>query len=257
MKLVFETESEMTVKSSRKSALVALKRGFALLNLMANNSEGCSFSQMRQVSSGLSPASLSRLLKVMLEDGLIRKERNGLYYMGESFVGLSRSALATSEQTYKGLVTEISKATGQSSVIYEWSGHHIELRAGSCAAGGYVYEKAGARAELTSNAFGLVVLAYMDEERAGQILINQEGLGEKELKLWQQHRREIRRKGLLVLEEQEGSWAVHIAGPIFKGKDEKLWGAIGITTTNPNWGLAGYELLEKLVRNYANKAAEI
>ncbi|MCX7935912.1 MAG: helix-turn-helix domain-containing protein, partial [Planctomycetota bacterium] len=147
--------------------LAALRRGFAILGRLAQARRGCAFSELRQAAGGVSAASLSRLLKVMRDEGLVaRDDKTGIYTLGQNFLALARTAIGNRSpaEIVSPILERLAQETGESAAWFELNGDQPFLAAKSEVADGFHYIAVGQRMpRVLPHGFGMVIAAWAGE----------------------------------------------------------------------------------------------
>ncbi len=103
------------------SGMPGLRRGFQLMEWLADSPDGLSFMEIAKKFDNLAPATLSRLLKALLEEELISQNGTQKYVCGTRFVTLARRALGVESRAeiVKPVLRELAEDTGESAAYFE------------------------------------------------------------------------------------------------------------------------------------------
>jgi DNA-binding IclR family transcriptional regulator len=199
--------------------------------MLASCRAGCTFSQLRTVEARLTAASLSRLLKVMREEEVIRKDENsGRYYLGEAMVRLAREITCAMpvDELLQPVVHALATETQESAAWFEADGEGAVLMAKDEVPESFHYIAVHQRiGTVLSHAIGQVLLAWSTPTRRAELLQANGPLPEA-LTAYERRLEAIRHGQLLVHDLPEGG-TVRFAAPVFWGADGDLAGVLAIT----------------------------
>jgi DNA-binding IclR family transcriptional regulator len=214
----------------------ALSKGISILRAISSEHPAPRFARLRQKTS-LPKATLSRILKTLAAEGLVRFEsRDSSYHLGLSFLRLAFQVLEeldirdiahaellklrdqTSEAVHLGILDGLE-------VVY------IDMVESKQAVG--PIGRLGSSSSLHGAASGKVIVAYLKPGELAEML--------PQMKLtrftvntitsqkrFKSHLEEIRRQGYAVNEEEEVTGVNGVAAPIF-GHSREVVASIGIT----------------------------
>lgn len=242
--------------------LAALRRGVAVLRaLAARRSAGCTFTQLRGVEEHLTSASLSRLLKVMQAECLVRKaEGNGLYFLADEFVQFARdvAGVLPPAERLAPVLRALAAETGESIAFFEPQGESAVIAAKVEMPDRFHYRGLGeAIGPLAGHGAGAVLLAWGPPELTAAVLAAERlPLPAAQYRAWLKRLR----GGQLVLgrdlmDPGRGAW--RIAAPVFSGPGAVLAGALVLSTHLPPADAAAEARLADLVRAAAARASTL
>jgi len=213
--------------------MIGLRRGIAVLNVLAQRADGGSFTELQRACSNLAPPTLSRLLKALASERLIEKRAaDGRYVAGPELFTLARTVLglASARDLVQPSLDRLADLTGQSSAYFERAADAMVLVAKREHAQSWNYlPVGGTHPKITRNGFGQVLLAQMPAPKLATLLDKtQEPLPTARAAFLKRLAR-IRKQGLFVERGEAARALVRIVAPVFAGPQGPFAGAIGIT----------------------------
>lgn len=149
--------------------MTTLRRAFDVFRLLTGRPDGVAFNQLRRDLDDVAPATLSRLLQTLSEDGLLKREETGAYHLGPAFLDLARRSLGLRSrlEMIQEEVARLATRTRESAVFFELNGpDQMVLAAKSECPDSYSYmEIGGTFGPLDRDPFGLVCLDPVDAEK--------------------------------------------------------------------------------------------
>ena len=185
-------------------ALLGLRRGLKLLELLAAAEEGLTFNQIKNAFDDLVPSTVSRLLKVLIDEGMIRNDHNSKCYLlaerSQKMADLicGKISLAEKMQPY---LDDLSKKTGFSAAFFQYEDGKAILQAKSEQAEAFHYSGIGSFPTNQQHAMKLVCFAY--EQTTSTEEMDQEKL------------KEIREMPVFINEHDDSPGLIRIAAPVF------------------------------------------
>lgn len=161
----------MKEKELHKS--LTIHRAFDVLNLLAANRKGLSFTVLKMTMNNMPSPTLSRLLKYLLADEIVVKTARGDYMIGTAFLDLARKTLngCTIGEIIQPFVIELAEMTGQSAAYSELTDSSFVLRSKYEQPGSFHYIDLNEPSPyIYENGFGMVCLAYQDIETIERML---------------------------------------------------------------------------------------
>lgn len=241
-----------------KKKLVGLRRGFEVLRVMADRGGEGSFNELKAACNELPSPTLSRLLKVLVEEGLLEKPANGgPYRLGGATITLAQSVVGAipKEKKLQPVLDALAARTGHSAAYLEMSGNHGIFVAKSLMPDAFSYRTVGDPiTRINRNAFTQICLAYMDEKKAVRLL---DGLTEPSAiprKQFLQRLKRIRREGTFLAFQEDSRLLARVVGAVMADSGAFL-GAIGVTFHTAKVGKKEEAGLRVQVTNAAHEAA--
>jgi DNA-binding IclR family transcriptional regulator len=217
---------------STGSQLPAVRRSAAILRILATRPGGCSFSELLTCGGRLSPASLSRLLKVLADEGLVAKDSmSGAYVVGAELLRLAcgvRDAVSPRD-VVQPVLDALAADTRQSAAFYEPETTGAVLTAKAEIEEGFHYIRVFQRMpELPRHGFGQVLLAFTPAA------VRRRWAGARWPTAAAAYARRLTavRRGLVVLPDwapSGGRGLIRLAAPVFRGGGGALCGVLGVT----------------------------
>lgn len=231
----------------------SIKRVFSVLRKCAGQSDGVGFTDLRKDCGDLEAAQLSRVLKPLQDEKLIRKDLvTGRYHIGDGFLELARSALTGQdrESILRPIVNRLAESTLESAAYYEWDGNWIELRYKSEQPNSFHYINEGSRNHFPEHTFFRVIQAYLPDDKLAGILAmdkEQDFPGKTVFN-------EVRKNKFLARSEKLKGVISRVASPVFA--DGKIIGAIGVTLLQSKLTPETIHLLGEKVKMAAETATK-
>ncbi|OHD64519.1 MAG: hypothetical protein A2096_07360 [Spirochaetes bacterium GWF1_41_5] len=231
---------------SEKKTMNTVYRACELMRILAFMPEGLAFNRLQKLMSNIPSPTLARLLKALLDIQWVKKNQEGRYLTGDSFLYLSAIASETvhDENLIKSSVTELALLSEESSMFASFfedsfvftekhempnSFHYIDIN---------VKNNAHIR-----HGCGKVCLAYQHSNVIKKIIAKYKNeLPAPEHKILAELK-EIRDNSFFISKE---SLAVRFIAPVFSGTKNTFRGAIGIS-------LVARSLSEKEIQKYREK----
>lgn len=97
-------------------------RIFQVIEILAKAPNGVSFNEIRRLAGDLAPATLSRLLRNLVDDGMIEKKvENGPYFIGSTFQHLARLSLGLVSRAdiVRPILKKLATFTTESAAFFE------------------------------------------------------------------------------------------------------------------------------------------
>jgi DNA-binding IclR family transcriptional regulator len=220
----------MKEKEFHKS--LTIHRAFDVLNLLAANRKGLSFTVLKTTMDNMPSPTLSRLLKYLMADELVVKTTKGDYAIGTAFLELARKTLNgyTLGEIIHPFVVELAETTGQSAAYAELTENAFVLRSKYEQPGSFHYIALNEQSPyIYENGFGMVCLAYQDTETIERMLdgVIPDYTQEQRHELYEELAR-IKEDGCHVFRYDE-LLLKRIIAPVFFSDTKTFAGAIGVT----------------------------
>jgi DNA-binding IclR family transcriptional regulator len=212
------------------SGLRALRRGIQLLQVASCHPAGVSFTELGRIT-GVSRASLSRLLKVLVDEGLLRCDQSsGWYRHGPAFESMvvATTALGALPGMAQPLLHQLAEATGSSAVLVLAAGCELIIGAKHEVIDGCQHVPVGARMPRPlSNGLGRCLAAHMGGNARLELLA---ACGEPagSAAAWEADLAPIRADQLVVPDSGDLGHFIRVAAPVFR-RDGAVVAVIGIS----------------------------
>jgi len=197
-------------------ALLGLRRGLKVVEILAGSEFGFTFNQIKDAFDDLVPSTVSRLLKVLIDEGMIRLDHNSKRYLlaerSKRMAGLIRCKISIAEKMQPYL-DRLAKETGLSAAFFQYEDDKAVLMAKSERPEAFHYSGIGSFPGNLQHAFKLVCFAYLRDSQTNDLDKN---------KL-----QKIRELSVFVNKQDDHSGLTRIVAPVFIGKE--FAGALGIS----------------------------
>ncbi len=149
-----------------------LRKSIAIVGVLANRSGTVSFMEFRR-ELGLPSATLSRLLKVLIDEGWVLRCENGEYSCGPALIHDAEQIAAANSvgRKLQPIVTRLAHDSGESAAYVEWAGDGFVFRCKEEMADSYHYIDVGTRnLDCIYNGFGVVSVAFQGIQYAQTVV---------------------------------------------------------------------------------------
>ncbi len=212
-----------------ENQLLAGRRALIILDTLSRTPEGMSFSKLES-EIGVSAASLSRLLKMLLNEGWIETEQRGHYVVGARAMTMARhlSGHWSEAEIIEPVVKNLAFETGHSACFARFANDSFVLTTKTEMPSSFHFiELYFKHYELHDNGMALTLLAFQAPETALYLL--EEQVGEREIGHYDTILQRIRRDGHNV--SQEGA-VTRIAVPVHQSPGHTVRGVMAIAGIN-------------------------
>ena len=209
MQVGFDSESDRMVGENQ---LLAGRRALSVVEALARSPEPMSFSKLEEVI-GVSSATLSRLLKMLLSEGWIEMEPQGKYAVGSRLNTVARhlSGHWSEHEIVDPVIKELAFETGHSACFARYANDSFVLTSkAEMPASFHFIDLFQKHYEMHNNGMALTLLAYVDPQTARYLL--QEQIGNEQLEQVEKLFARIRSEEIHV--SQEGA-VTRVTVPIF------------------------------------------
>lgn len=214
-----------------ENQLLAGRRALSVVDALSRAPEGLSFSKL-EVEIGVSAASLSRLLKMLLNEGWIETEQRGRYVVGARTMTLARhlSGHWSEHEIIEPVVKDLAVATGHSACFARFANDSFVLSAKTEMPSSFHFiELHFKHYELHDNGMALTLLAYEEPEIARYLL--EEQIGDTDIEGFLTLLQTIRQDGHHI--SREGA-VTRIAVPVHQDVGHIIKGVVAIAAINMN-----------------------
>ena len=229
-------------------ALSGLRRGVAVLEHLARHHGGMKFTELREVFQGLAASTLSRILGVLVAEGLvIKREDARLYRIGPRAEALGQLMFGTASRPrlIQPILDALARETGHSAAYFEFDHNAIILLAKSEPPEAFHYMAVMNRnRNFGLHGFAKVFVAYLPAEVRDRLLDRLERPLIVLREAFLAELADLRRRGVLVNTRDDKAGICRVAAPVFEGPDSAFAGVIGIS-------LIGGDLPEDQARRMA------
>jgi DNA-binding IclR family transcriptional regulator len=253
---------------------ISLRRGLKVLDLLAGR-HPVTFSYLRERLGDVPATTLSRLLKVLLEEGWVLRDAQGHYCLAPGGVDFARRCIGGLDEgeLLAPLVERLAEETGESAAFAQFREIGFFFLAKREAPSSYHYIPLyQLNPDLKDNGFGFLCLAFQRDDLIRYRLAAMDGLTEAEREAFLANYAAYRERGVqahlageqpvFVVEDPK---ALRILAPVFirrAGSDngesclQRVRGIIGISRLNKN-DRENIDALERRVADAALRASEL
>ncbi len=214
-----------------ENQLLAGRRALSIVDALSRAPEGLSFSKL-ETEIGVSAASLSRLLKMLLNEGWIETEQRGRYVVGARTMTLARhlSGHWSEHEIIEPVVKDLAIATGHSACFARFANDSFVLTTKTEMPSSFHFiELYFKHYELHDNGMALTLLAYQEPDTARYLL--EEQIGDGDIEEFVSRLQQIKRDGYHI--SHEGA-VTRIAVPVHQGVGHTVKGVAAIAAINMN-----------------------
>lgn len=158
-----------------ENQLLAGRRALSVVEALSRTQQGMSFS-MLQDHMGVSAASLSRLLKMLLDEGWIELDQQGRYGVGARLMTLSRQLAGhwSEHEVIEPVIRDLALQVGHSACFARFANDAFVLTAKTEVASSFHFiDLFTKHYEMHDNGMALTLLAYVDPDTALYLLEEQ------------------------------------------------------------------------------------
>lgn len=200
-----------------KNGLLGLRRGLKLLELLAAAEEGMTFNQIKNAFNDLVPSTVSRLLKVMMDENMIYLDHNLKRYLlaerANKIANMIISGVSVAEKV-KPYLDELARMTGFSAAFFQYENGKAVLKSKSEQPEAFHYSVIGSSP--SSNAHAMKIVCFAHEKNVAISEIDKEKI------------EEIRSLPVFINEHDDKPGLIRIAAPVFDRNGDFL-GAMGVS----------------------------
>lgn len=248
------------MSQSFTSQLSALRRGLAVLRLLAQEKQPCSFARLLTIEPGLTAASLSRLLRVLIDEELVVKDgSSGLYSPGKAIYRLAHETIGSvsEREILQPVVTALAASTRHSAAWFEIVGTGAVLSGKAEVEEGFHYIQVHQpMPQLLHHGFGQVIVAW-STPAAGEKFLSVHGPAPKPYERYRRRLEEIHAGRVTVEDLLAPPARTRIVAPVFRGDGCGLVGSLGITFPSLDLPVKESRELENAVRTAAARATRL
>ena len=216
----------------KSSSLISLRRGIKVLEFVSLKAGGCTFGEIHTEFSDMTPATLTRLLKSMLDEELLAKGNDARNYQtGKKAKQLAHAILGniTKGELLRPVVNELAEVSGESALFTEFEKDAIRILVKSEVPDGFHYmDENRLNNALSKHAFGITCLAFQPPETVRDMIYGKKLHGMSPgnyMKIFER----IKSKKIFINKADDKKNLVRITAPVFYGDSEIFAGAVGIT----------------------------
>jgi DNA-binding IclR family transcriptional regulator len=200
-------------------SLLGLRRGLKALEIFAASENGLTFNQIKDAFDDLVPSTVSRLLKVLTDEEMIKLDHQTKRYLladrSHEMANLIKGKVSIAQKMQPHL-NRLGKETGLSSAFFQYESGKAVLVAKSEQPEAFHYAAIGTFPASFKHAFKQICFAHVQEKSQS------DDFDQNKLK-------EIRQLPVLVSKQDDHPGLTRIAAPVFLGNDKECAGAIGIS----------------------------
>lgn len=214
------------------NTLISLRRGIKVLEFLSLRREGATFGDILSGFPDMTAATLTRLLKSMLDEELLEKGPDSRNYQ----TGLKAKRLASAimgnvskAEVLRPVVRELAEYSGESALFAEFENDSIRLLVKSEVPDGFHYmDENKLNHNLSTHAFGITCLAFQPRQTFGRMFSDGRLKGMSKVEYLKMLDR-IRHEGIFINMQDDKKNLVRITAPVFSGTDSSFAGTIGIS----------------------------
>ncbi len=204
-----------------------LRKSLLIMAKIAENRKGLSFTHLRRLCADMPSATLSRLLKVLIDEKWLDKDKHGHYYPGNVFMSSADiiSGQSNRQQLIQKRIKMLAQDTCESAAFIEWNNEgYFTFRSKYEMPESYHYMEAGQSSnDIFNHGFALLGMAYCNYEQLQKLYIRHEmPEGERE-----KHRKylQVLRQEKVIIKQDKG---IRIAAAAVNSSNN-LVGVVGIS----------------------------
>lgn len=220
--------------------LAPLRRGFDILKALAEHEDWCSFSRLQALCGNLPAPTLSRLLRVLVDEALVEKHPDtGRYRKGPALLELAHTVLGSipKARVLQPVIDGLADQTGQSAALFELEDNAIVMVAKAERPNSCHYISVGARnTDIARHGFARAILAFLDQSAVPPLLARAQHPPLVDHQAFAAMLDEVRDTRVCVeRSESKPNW-MRVTAPVFGGRTDGVPDAIGITVVDMSAG---------------------
>lgn len=203
-----------------------LRQSLKIIQIVAHDSNGIAFSELRRRLDNLAAPTVSRLLKVLISEEWLRKSDEGRYRPGPRLIDTAFGAVGGRNRAalVQPIVERLAQETGQSAAYVELTEAGLLFRAKREMPESFHYINLGSvNAAVTNHGFGLVALAYAPDSLREKFIPAEDAT--PEAATLRQALEAVRQAGFGSYQDK----GLRLAVPVRAETHGELLGVIGIT----------------------------
>lgn len=208
-----------------------LYRTFQVLNIVADYKTGISYTEISDKCDSIAIATLARLLRSMIKEGLLQKTDSGLYSLGTASMNFAYKAVdsISTKATISPFIENLAESTQQSAAYFEWDDNCIRIVCKKDWPGSMFYRHEGAKLDfVTTHPAAITILAYSNSNLIESVK-SLHKLTEEQSKDFTGHLDSVRRKGFFAGCFPGDSYCRVVCPVVVEGK---LRGSLALSAQN-------------------------
>lgn len=200
-------------------SLLGLRRGLKVLEILAVSENGLTFNQIRDAFDDLVPSTISRLLKVLIDERMIKLDhRIKCYLLAERSheIAYLIEEKVPIHQKIQPYLDELAKESRLSSAFFQYKNEKAILMAKSEQPEAFHYAEIGTFPISIKHAFKQICFAH------SPIKDQSHNFNQKQIN-------QLKKLPLLINTEDDQDGLTRIVAPLFKNNSKLFIGAIGIS----------------------------
>ncbi|MBD3240627.1 MAG: helix-turn-helix domain-containing protein [Chitinivibrionales bacterium] len=219
-----------------KQQLAPLRRGIGILRAVAQHDDWSTFTGLQEALEGLPAPTLSRLLKVLVDERLVEKDSvHGRYRRGPALLELAHLVLGSlpKARLLQPVLDSLADQTGQSAALFAFDSDAIVMvakaeRPNSC----HFIDVGSRNVDLARHGFARVILAHMNRDEAVRIASQAPYPPDGGMARLRRELAQIRERGVCVEHsESKPNW-MRVTAPVLGARADEIPDAIGITVVD-------------------------
>ncbi len=224
-----------------------LRNSLQILSVISEHKVGVQFTELKKLCGGLSSGTLSRLLKVIIEEGWCEKGNEGFYHAAGKFrlAADNISGANNRESLIQNRLIRLAESSGESAALVNWNENgYMTFRNKHEMPESYHYLNIGkTNNSYAVHGFGMIGVAYSCDRARQQLIADYQGT-EQQRTAYSQIIMQAREDGIIMAQDK----GIRIASPVLT-KDENFVGVCGIS-------LLPREITDEQKQNYFDLVKE-
>lgn len=205
-----------------------LRRSLAILEHLSLRRKGIAFNQLRRLLGDAPPATVSRLLKVLQEEGWVEKSEQGAWVAGPAYVQAGHRLAGGDSigDRVLPLVADLAQATGETAAFVQWQRDGFVFRAKCEMPDSYHHIGLGLKnRDVTVNGYGTACLAFQNPAAVDAYFRDHPAPNRSAERRLRARLADIAAAGF----HQSTEKGLRFLAPVFAPPDEVLLGIMGIS----------------------------
>lgn len=240
-----------------KQRAPGLRKSLDILYLLSTRKSGLTFNGMRKLLNDSPSATLSRLLKVLIEEKWAEKSRDGTYTVGSVFSKAGYMIMGRKQKyvDIDNIVKDLAKETKESAGYVEWVYHGFVFRCKEEMPDSFHYiDTETLNTEIFTNGFGITCMAYVPDKQIRTFYAEEDADKKVDLNEFFERTKKIRQEGFFISHDYNG---IRFVSPVLVREEKIFAGVIGVSLSAKKLSDDKINFLKTKVKEAAEKAADI
>jgi DNA-binding IclR family transcriptional regulator len=212
----------------KKDTNNGVRRSLEIVKQISFSKDGLSFSHLKESLGNVTPATLSRLLKVLIEEEWVEKNEEGIYISGKEAKLLTyyQSPEKNKIEIIDNAIKDLAEKTGESAAFAEYAGAGFAFKSKHEMGESFHFIDINKRStDIFKNGFGIMTLAWQSEAEQQKVLSSDKERAKRFNDNWPQTWKEVREKKVRVSTDN----GIRVVSPVMLHDGKTFIGTVGIS----------------------------